>query len=296
MPPAGDIEMSKIPDAAVRAAAIKDAGIAGRTFDGLSKYEKERFLSRSAEMITAAIPHLPLGFEVKQLEWDFLSGDYYAQGCGTQYNAYETNPNRWNAVVTSPKNIRLVTHGTLAEAKAAAQADFERRVRECITLTNEGTKPVDVAAVRSKEWLVKWYGSEPMKGASIWSSTDHGLHGDNLFHIGGGENHLELARAIADAHNDTIRALSAEPAQGEQWQDMKALSELSKRTYAIQYNPNCPDKYLVRLPNNGAIDLKPYGNAAFHVSNQTNDILGFGKTLHEAYTAAIDAPAPEAEA
>lgn len=135
------------------------------------------------------------------------------------------------AVQDMPERIYAKTHGASTdvisgqrgliggwnEHKREGQVEFIRS--DVATLTHEGTKPVDAAAVRDKanEWLVKWYGSEPMKGASIWSATKYGLYGDNLFHIGRDREHLELARNIADAHNSAIRALSAEPVEGEQW-------------------------------------------------------------------------------
>lgn len=118
-------EMTQIPDAAVQAALeyYDEGGCAG--FDN---YERMQVVKA---IITAAIPHLPLGYEVKKLEWETMANDHYAQGCGAQYNIYETMTNLWNAVVTSPKNMRLATNVSLEQAKSAAQADFVRRVREC---------------------------------------------------------------------------------------------------------------------------------------------------------------------
>lgn len=57
--------------------------------------------------------------------------------------------------------------------------------------------------------------------------------------------------------------------------------ELDLLTYAVQYNPNCPQPFLVRLvgPGNGHIDYKPH--------NETGDILGFGQTLEQAARQAI---------
>lgn len=67
---------------------------------------------------------------------------------------------------------------------------------------------------------------------------------------------------------------------------------IKERTFAVQYSPNCPSRWLVRLPGeSGTIDLRPYSN--FTPKDKfTGDILGFGKTFEEA---AIRALANEAE-
>lgn len=76
-------------------------------------------------------------------------------------------------------------------------------------------------------------------------------------------------------------------------QDAVGLERLRDVTYAVQHNPNCPAKYLVRLVGkSGRIDLKPYGNHFPSVKHETGDVLGFGKTLDEAIDNAIAAAAP----
>ena len=62
---------------------------------------------------------------------------------------------------------------------------------------------------------------------------------------------------------------------------MGPVAELKKLTHAIEYSPNCPSKYLVRLVGNGQIilDNRPPG--------KTDDILGYGKTLAQAAKAAL---------
>lgn len=67
---------------------------------------------------------------------------------------------------------------------------------------------------------------------------------------------------------------------------MTAPEWLSKRTFVIEHNPNCPMPFLVRLPgkNKGVIDKLPYGGLGD--ITLTKDILGFGKTLREAADAA----------
>ena len=55
-----------------------------------------------------------------------------------------------------------------------------------------------------------------------------------------------------------------------------------RKTFEIQYNPNCASKFLVRLvrPGRGRIDRLPY--SGHETTELTKDILGFGETLEEA--------------
>lgn len=158
--------MTQIPDAAVQAAANYIAL-------GIDNGSTPRAIAENA--LNAALPHLPLGFEVKQLEWvstgqtGFLETEFYAVSGSLMHTVHPVEEedggfNEHYAIRREwlDKSIWRLTYyvgnngfsgiygnyKSLDEAKAAAQADFERRVRECITLTNEGTKPIDVAALR----------------------------------------------------------------------------------------------------------------------------------------------------
>jgi len=67
-------------------------------------------------------------------------------------------------------------------------------------------------------------------------------------------------------------------------------AELAERTFAVQHNPRCPSPFLVRLPGKGGrIDMKPYRDGLGFVEHETQDILGFGKTLGEAARIALSA-------
>lgn len=57
---------------------------------------------------------------------------------------------------------------------------------------------------------------------------------------------------------------------------MKIPKKLLKETFVIEYNPNCPSPWLVRLCGKSCIIDKQYYDV-------TNDVLGFGKTIKEAY-------------
>jgi hypothetical protein len=64
---------------------------------------------------------------------------------------------------------------------------------------------------------------------------------------------------------------------------MDAVKELKNMTYVAEHSPNCPMRYLVRLPgiDKGVIDKKPY-SALTKEKDYTQDILGFGRTFKEA--------------
>ncbi|KAB2752341.1 hypothetical protein [Brucella anthropi] len=84
---------------------------------------------------------------------------------------------------------------------------------------------------------------------------------------------------IIRSHLTTIATLNANNA---------AFEELCKLTFAIQHNPNCPDKFLIRLPGkSGCIDLKPYGDQLGFRAHKTGDVIGAGATLHEACQKAL---------
>lgn len=62
---------------------------------------------------------------------------------------------------------------------------------------------------------------------------------------------------------------------------MRVPLELKDMTFILEYNPNCPMRYLVRLcgPEKGYIDKKPRG--------ETEDVLGYGRTFRKAAEAAL---------
>ena len=70
---------------------------------------------------------------IKQLEWNFY-GTYYSAETPvidyliTQENDFSINEDECSLWV----NGFPISHSTLEEAKAAAQADFEKRIKECL--------------------------------------------------------------------------------------------------------------------------------------------------------------------
>ena len=78
-----------------------------------------------------------------------------------------------------------------------------------------------------------------------------------------------------------------ETAAADAQEDMVTLSApraLLDRTFAIQYSPNCPSRWLVRLPTGARLDLKPY---VARPGEATKDALGFGMTFAEAARSAF---------
>lgn len=57
--------------------------------------------------------------------------------------------------------------------------------------------------------------------------------------------------------------------------------EILESTHRLEYNPNCPSRYLVRLIRKGSgyLDGLP--------EDQTKDVLGYGQTYNEAATKAL---------
>jgi len=102
---------------------------------------------------------------------------------------------------------------------------------------------------------------------------------------------IHFARALAESAAEAIEKFLGAP-QSAPVSD-EALSELRKRTFAVQHNPNCPAPWLVRLPGKGPIDMLPYGDQLRLVRHQTGDILGFGKTFEEAARAALSTASTE---
>lgn len=112
----------------------------------------------------------------------------------------------------------IVKHGCYAKLNFT-QADFERRVRECIDITNDGTKPVDVAAGQIGMISEGW---SPLKKA-LWNV----LMEENI----NDGHYIKAFEFIEKLHSAAIRALSSEPAQGEQsdiaWLNTKTNFEVS---------------------------------------------------------------------
>ncbi|RRY08830.1 hypothetical protein [Brucella anthropi] len=98
--------------------------------------------------------------------------------------------------------------------------------------------------------------------------------------------------AIDPNHSITIRSMVYDGLHGvaniQSAADFQAWKELRELTFAIQHNPNCPDKFLIRLPGrSGRIDLKPYADQLGFRKSETEDVIGFGKTLAEALATAL---------
>lgn len=124
----------------IEAAARADAEYAGRTFDALSSADKTRFRERAKLMLEAALPAAPPApsVAVKALEWEkqamshgyglFIRlartsiGDYQiSHGTAGKYEVYFN------------KGPISAAYDSVPEAKAAAQADYEARIRSALS-------------------------------------------------------------------------------------------------------------------------------------------------------------------
>ena len=197
----------QIPDAAVQAAL--DA-MQVNEFQDMPTHEQMN------AALAAALPHLPLGYEVKKLGWvqdEHGSIEFTSQSIFGEYSVHIERKSAYACSLDGVKyeHININHPYTVDEAKAAAQADFERRVRECHV-----TKPFDVAAVRRQAFeeaanICVEYSKSFQKGLCHYGDADK----DSW--RGRQEGHIDAGNELASA----IRALSAEPVQGEQWRDMK---------------------------------------------------------------------------
>lgn len=175
-------------------------------------------ISGSQEYIRADIStaHLsaPCAVEVMELNWVEVSYGFIAH---TAFGTYKVKADVDQFImINSGSEFPTSYHDNHFEAKAAAQADFERRILSCIV-----TKPVDVAAVRRQAF-------------------EEGF-----------ENGVEQSLNVLDAYDDITRneaeqgimklkpdyrALSAEPAQGGQWQPIDLVGDKERLIIIGSYN------------------------------------------------------------
>lgn len=120
--------MTQIPDAAVQAFMAEFHQRTGVSYEANIRASLEKTL-----------PHLPLGLEVKKLEWSEHSEpneecSYDHIFSETSIGKYQIEWKSWkyyDAYVVYLSDGFISSEYDLTSAKAAAQADFESRVREC---------------------------------------------------------------------------------------------------------------------------------------------------------------------
>lgn len=200
--------MTQIPDEAVQAAV--------KAYSKQMDYNDNHDDAVKAALI-AALPNLTLDFDVKKLEWAerprTVDGRRQWQSDDREVIS-ETCP-EWDTLQGFRLFFAMSTYPTLEEAKDAAQADFERRVRECVV-----AKPVDVAAVRRQAF-------EKAKALAFDTSESVQYMGNGDC----GENSIyqQGAREVYDTICDHIEsALSAEPEQGDHIADVGKMVEADK--------------------------------------------------------------------
>lgn len=155
-----------IPDEAVQ--AFKSAFHTGEAIGYEAQIKKA---------LTSALPYLsaPCAVEVVKLNWVEVSYGFIAH---TPFGTYKLSLN-WGdhcetAMVIAGGEFPKSFHSDGEEAKAAAQADFERRILTCVV-----TKPVDVAAVREEcaevvENAVLSYHVADCAGLADWKAFEKG--------------------------------------------------------------------------------------------------------------------------
>lgn len=211
---------SHIPDEAVQAAAKRSyeyegdrKGLLYVGFENEPEDTQEQWRNSVKEAILGALPYLsaPCAIEVKKLEWRNNDGDDYWP-CDFDKNF---SIDRWWEGSLSYFEVGEnadVRHQTIEEAKAAAQADFERRILSCVV-----TKPVDVPA------LLQEVRSGERDGFINTGKEPHGNDADLSCPCCGGSGHKDDAKPVDVA---AVRRQALEEAeQGENSDIIKKLKD-----------------------------------------------------------------------
>jgi hypothetical protein len=69
----------------------------------------------------------------------------------------------------------------------------------------------DTLALSRKEWIERWYGSEPQRGSSICTVGKHGGHGETIAYLGGDEETHKLAQKLVSIHNSMLATVPIAP-------------------------------------------------------------------------------------
>jgi N-glycosidase YbiA len=78
-------------------------------------------------------------------------------------------------------------------------------------LNRAPTRPEGDEPLVKQFWRNNWYGSDPGKGASIWTVNKHGANSEMIAHIGPDAAAHEAAKKIVAAHNSALNAALARP-------------------------------------------------------------------------------------
>jgi hypothetical protein len=194
----------------IEAAARADAAHAGRTFDALSSADKTRFMERAHLMLEAALStdaepvKTAPAVAVKALEWQSRgrkNGDTYANSFVGQYSVGDI----WGEIKSFLRTIVdgqdddqvLGVHGSLEEAKAVAQSDYESRIRASLT--------AQVQDVAGAETLETYYGRQ-----IEWSRETFGP--------------ALRTKGIIDHIKKELREIEADPHDLSEWVDVVILA------------------------------------------------------------------------
>ena len=98
----------------------------GRDIENVVDYESAEKAVRSAFEEGQSSP------KIKQLEW--LDDNFPYRGCSVFVDYIISNKigSRYTVILDIGTGIRINSFETIDEAKTAAQADFEKRIKECL--------------------------------------------------------------------------------------------------------------------------------------------------------------------
>jgi len=129
--------MTQIPDQAVQAAALS-----------LRYSGSATLLEMATTALTAALPYLTDSVEVKELEWIHPHINDNQEVANTEFGTYGIWEISGEYFLKKPENTGgFAVEGGRSEAKAAAQADYRKRILDSLK-----TKPIDVEAVRRQAY------------------------------------------------------------------------------------------------------------------------------------------------
>jgi hypothetical protein len=292
---------------------------------------KEHYIVRAAMLAAAPPAAVQKPVAVKALEWrrhGWVEGFAQPEGLGVWYSIQPDKPVHgpgdppftcsaiWGVPGQTVRECLGEAFQSLEEAKAAAKADFEQRIRSALSTSQSEPAPTTSSGVTYTQAecdeMCEIAERDGYEKAVQEIDQKTGGDGEYRYCLGMEDSdwHTPDAPAMIQRIVDRFEVLNlldeATKTGSDQPDDFPAPEiaairevlppELLKLTFAIQHNPNCPSPWLVRLPGkSGAIDMKPYGDPLGLVRHQTGDILGFGKTLEEAARAAPPPPAAAQE-
>lgn len=113
------------------ASSIKRANIVDKYLPAGDEQRYYERLKMHEELFDLINSHSP---KIKQLEWRYDKSDkiYIAELSMFEYRVWQDNDKSFMKAMINNNHCTILRFRTIDEAKAAAQADFEKRVNECL--------------------------------------------------------------------------------------------------------------------------------------------------------------------